>query len=62
MTTSLFKLIKLVKLKFVLGPELHYMPDGITFELYNISNENFTVVDGGLENRPRKISYKSIDG
>ena len=30
-TTSLYKPIKLVKLKFVFSPELHYMPDGLTF-------------------------------
>ena len=30
-TTSLYKPIKLVKLKFVFSPELYYMPDGITF-------------------------------
>ena len=30
-TTSLYKLIKLVKLKFVFSPELHYMPDGLAF-------------------------------
>ena len=29
-TTSLYKPIKLVKLKFVFSPELHYMPDGTT--------------------------------
>ena len=31
MTTSLYKPIKLVKLKFVFSPELYYMPDGLTF-------------------------------
>ena len=30
-TTSLYKPIKLVKLKFVFSPELQYMPDGLTF-------------------------------
>ena len=30
-TTSLYKPIKLVKLKFVFSPELHDMPDGLTF-------------------------------
>ena len=30
-TTSLYKPIKLVKLKFAFSPELHYMPDGLTF-------------------------------
>ena len=30
-TTSLYKPIKLVKLKFVFSPELHYMPDGLIF-------------------------------
>ena len=30
-TTSLYKLIKPVKLRFVFSPELHYMPDGLTF-------------------------------
>ena len=30
-TTSLYKPINLVKLKFVFSPELHYMPDGLTF-------------------------------
>ena len=30
-TTSLYNPIKLVKLKFVFSPELHYMPDGLTF-------------------------------
>ena len=30
-TTSLYKPIKLVNLKFVFSPELHYMPDGLTF-------------------------------
>ena len=29
--TSHYKPIKLVKLKFVFSPELHYMPDGLTF-------------------------------
>ena len=29
-TTCLYKPIKLVKLKFVFSPELHYMPDGLT--------------------------------
>ena len=28
-TTSLYKPIKLVKLKFSLSPELYYMPDGL---------------------------------
>ena len=32
-TTSLYKPIKLVELKFVFSPELHYMPDGLTFWL-----------------------------
>ena len=40
-TTSLYKPIKLVKLKFVFNPELHYMPDGLTFELYNIFQWKF---------------------
>ena len=40
-TTSLYKLIKLVKLKFVFSPELHYMPDGLTFHLYNIFQWKF---------------------
>ena len=36
-TTSLYKLNKLVKMKFVfISPELHYMPDGLPFLLYNI--------------------------
>ena len=35
-TTSLYKPIKLVKLKFVFSPELHYMTDGLTFQLNNI--------------------------
>ena len=43
-TTSLYKPIKLVKLKFVFSPELHYMPDGLAFSLYKIYNENFTVI------------------
>ena len=30
-TTSPYKPIKLFKLKFVFNPELHYMPDGLTF-------------------------------
>ena len=30
-TTFLYKPIKLVKLKFVFSPKLHYMPDGLTF-------------------------------
>ena len=30
-TTSLYKPIKLGKLEFVFSPELHYMPDGLTF-------------------------------
>ena len=30
-TTSLYKPIKLVKLKCVFSPELDYMPDGLTF-------------------------------
>ena len=30
-TTFLYKPIKLVKLKFVCSPELHYMPHGLTF-------------------------------
>ena len=30
-TTSLYKPIKLVKLKFVFSPELHYMTDSLTF-------------------------------
>ena len=30
-TTSFFKPIKPVKLKFVFSPELQYMPDGLTF-------------------------------
>ena len=30
-TKSLYKPIKLVKFKFVFSPELHYMPDGLTF-------------------------------
>ena len=33
---SLYKPIKLVKLNFVFSPKLHYMPDGLTFQLYNI--------------------------
>ena len=35
-TKSIYKPIKLVKLKFAFNPELHYMPDGLTFSLYNI--------------------------
>ena len=35
-TTSLYKPIKLVKIKFVFSPELHYMPDSLTFQLNNI--------------------------
>ena len=30
-TASLYKPIKLVKLKGFFSPELHYMPDGLTF-------------------------------
>ena len=30
-TKSLYKPIQLVKLKFVFSPELHYMPDGLSF-------------------------------
>ena len=34
-TTSLYKPIKLGKLKSVLSQELHYMPDGPAFEVFN---------------------------
>ena len=50
-TTSLYKTIKLVKLMFVFSPELHYMPDGLTFKLL-FSDENVTVVAKWPENRP----------
>ena len=40
-TTFLYKTIKLVKLKFVFSPVLHYMPDGLTFLLYYISQLKF---------------------
>ena len=35
-TTSLYKAIKLVKLKFVFSPELYHMPDGITIATVEI--------------------------
>ena len=35
-TTSRYKPINLVKFKFVFSFELHYMPDSLTFLLYNI--------------------------
>ena len=40
-TTSLYKPIKLFKLRSVLSHELHYMPDGLTFKLYNIYQWKF---------------------
>ena len=60
-TTSLYKPIKLVKLKFVFSPEVHYIRMVQLFSYAIFSDENFTVVAAWLENSLCKISWKSVE-
>ena len=50
--------LNLVKLKFVLSPELHYMPNDLTFKIQ--FHEICRVAGGRLEHRACKMSRKLI--